>query len=550
MHQFSLLLGMISAFVCFFLFSILLRQRPFRQERVLFALSLFILGFWVIANFLHHFTPSPPVGLSTFQYRAVFSLESLVLAFLLLFGLSHFKGKPLKGRSIAIVVALFSALAAINATGLVIKRGYLAGWTALGSKFAQEEGPLYPLSVSIMGGSGILFVGLLLAKWRRSRGIERYRTSYMLWGFGLYIPAFIVLSGIVPAITGTDVASDYLFALSVIPYALTTYSLTRYRLLDVRIAARRTISHLLAALLFAIPPFFAFATLGDRLMGRTNAAAYLFVGYMGFSMTLVPTTHRFLERVVSRLIFPGLFDVERLVARAARTVIASEDPGQGLEEALLEVTRTLRLEQLIVRIHPDGDTLLEVGWRKWHDGWENLEKWKRLMGALPERKIQAGTDEAAEVTRERPEEEGVRLFRAPLRGLTGICGELVAEKAGGMEPLDLDFLELLSREFGMVVENHLHHLRLLAQLKQLERTQEALARSSRLSEDIVMVTSHELKTPLTILYGLSSVLGCRGTSASPGLEAIRSEAERLRDLADALHMAALGAKGTEPAIQG
>jgi signal transduction histidine kinase len=549
MYQFNMLLGIISALTCFFLFFVLVRQRPPRQDRFFFALSMLVLGFWLIINFLHNFSPSPSVGLTTFQYRAIFSLEGLAVGFLLLFGLSLQRGERLPAKIVFGVLTTALALVALNATGLVIRRGYVVGWTVLGSKFAQEEGPLYPVSVTLMGGGAILFVGLLFAKWRRSRGLERHRLAYMLWGYGTFIPLLITLSGILPAITGTDVASDYLFALSVIPYGMTTYSLIRYRLLDVRLAARRVVSRLLAAALFSLPPFLAFATLGHWLAERPNAAAGIFIGYLSLSVPMAPPVHRLLDKAISRSLFPGLFDPEELAFRATRAVAEEEDPRQGLERALLISARALRLDLLAIRLYLDEGTVLEMGWERRGNRWERADRWTRRVGRFREVSGKAGkeTVDAAPEEGQRaggamPAEGGGISVNLPLLGLKGACGELSAEKRGGMEPLDLDFLDAFSRELGPAVENQHQHLLLLAQLERLERAREALTQSDRLGRDIILVTSHELKTPLTVIYGISSLPWMLGPPG-PDLEAIRREAQQVQALADGFASAALREDG-------
>lgn len=539
MPQFTMLFGLVSTFTCFYLFYTLVRQRPVRQDRIFLALSLFVLGFWVFVNFIHLLIPSPSDALTTFQYRAVFSLESLAVAFLLLFGLAYFKGRALKRRVVAGILAISLILAGLNATGLVIKRGCIAGYTLLGTKYIQEEGPLYPLSVSIMGGGALVFVVLIFLKWRRSRGLERHRSAYILWGFGTYIPVFLFLAGVINAITSHDYFSDYLFALSVIPYWMTAYSLTRFRLLDLRLAARLVISRLSAVILLSLPPFLVLVFLGSWLAERPNTTAVIFIGYLGFSIPLAPPIHRLLERAVSRAVFPGLFDVEAMASMASQAVSTEGDLRKGLESALLTVAETLRLDSLVLRLHPEEETVLELGWLKTYGGWEKVERWRRSQRTSFERPDPSDSI----VIPDGEHEEPYKLFHSPLCGLKGECGLLLAEKRAGLEPLDLDLLTLLSKDLGLAVENQLQHLRLLAQLDRLKRAQEALAQSSRMSGEIVMVASHELKTPLTILYGISTLAMTGKAADQSALEAIRREAEKLRSLTEEFTRTALWKEG-------
>ena len=74
-----------------------------------------------------------------------------------------------------------------------------------------------------------------------------------MMGFGLFLVLALLLVVALPEIMGRDVTSDYIFFLAIVPIAFTAYAILRHRLLDVRLAVRRSLAFLLTLLAFGAP---------------------------------------------------------------------------------------------------------------------------------------------------------------------------------------------------------------------------------------------------------------------------------------------------------
>lgn len=109
---------------------------------------------------------------------------------------------------------------------------------------------MFVLTEAILGGGALI---CLYLKRRRSAGTDRSRATYILAGFGIYIPLAILLALVLPGFMERDVTTQYAYLLAVLPLGITAYALLRHRLLDVRLAVSYTFTYLVALLVFGLP---------------------------------------------------------------------------------------------------------------------------------------------------------------------------------------------------------------------------------------------------------------------------------------------------------
>ena len=109
---------------------------------------------------------------------------------------------------------------------------------------------------------------------------------------------------------------------------------------------------------------------------------------------------------------------------------------------------------------------------------------------------------------EKMEREGL-VACLPIEGPTGNLGVLLVGrkvKRVALDPIDLDFLQQFTERAGLFVENYLLSTYLLTQLEETSKVRKELEKSDRFKTDIITVTSHEFRTPLTIINGFALTL--------------------------------------------
>lgn len=482
-----------------------------------FSASLFFLSCWVICAFINLLPADPSPSLVTWQYRTCYTLITLAAGSFFLFGLGFLKGGSPGKKWLLGVIFLLLVCALLNLLGLTLRQA-----TYSQGIYRQDNGPLYPLFIAwetAFAGGALLLVWL---KRRKSRGIERTRATYILAAFGLFAPLAIVLAAVIPAVMERDVTSDYAVFLTAFPVSLTGYAILRHRLLDVRLAVRRSFSYLLTAILFGAPLIAAFFL--SSYIWKDNPRAYLWVSacWLALAVAFTPAALRRTSRLASRLFFSGLYDEVELLHRFSSAATSRSDIREGIAEGLVTVCDTLGLTGLLVAVPEEasGTRALVLGARR-ENGMVRPVRYvddrpSPLYGPLARailleetRNEPDGKEEGAFL--EEMRKEGL-VAAVPVGGYRDPLGTLLAgEKANrtGLDPMDLEFLFQLAERLSLYIENYRLSMRLLNRVEELGEARKKLEESDRFKTDIINITAHEFRTPLTLLTGFSTALAAR-----------------------------------------
>ncbi|MDI7252792.1 MAG: ATP-binding protein [Actinomycetota bacterium] len=475
-----------------------------------FSLFLVTVSLWLLSGFMDRLFAQPSVLFVTTQYRFAYAVASLAVSFFFLFGLDFYRGLRRGGVLDLSVLSSGFLLFLASLTDLVIRRAEAAS-----GAYLVQYGSLYTLFVvyfAFLGGGGLLCVFL---QWRHSRGMDRWRALYILIGFGLFFLLAFVFTILLPGLMARDVTSDYTFLAVIIPAAFTAYAILRYRLLDVRIAVRRLFAYLFSIALFGVP----LLTLYWLLHGRwpENPALDRAVSFLilAVALGLAPAAREVGYRLASLFLFPGLYDEMELLHRASE-LLTTPDMRTGIRESTRLICERLGLTELMVAIPREiftgkGDWLAGTRRREgelvpFHEISYTGSPLHRLITApVVLEDIAAGRGSSS---LERSMKEAGLVALLPIRGSLGEVGVLlVGHKArGGVEPMDLEFLSRFCERAGIYIENYLLSNYLLTQLEEARKTQRKVEELDSFKADIINVTSHEFRTPITILQGYSMIL--------------------------------------------
>lgn len=529
------------------------RARPGSFLNRTLALGWLFFALWIGVSYSHLLVVDPSSYFLTNMYRVCYFLIVLATGCLFLFALAFLRGGHPGKRTVRFLTAAILALALLNLTGLTLRQV-----VSLKGAFSQENGPLYAVFVlteAVLGGGALLCLEL---KRRRSTGTDRARVTYILAGFAIYIPLAILLALVLPGFMERDVTTEYAYYLTIVPLGATTYAILKHRLLDVRLAMRYTFTYLVALLLFGLPLLSFYLAFSYLWRYDPRIYAGLSASILALAVALTPAALRWSGRLASRLFFSGLYDELELLHQASELITLQDDIRRGVAEAAALVCERMGLRELVAVV-PDsvtegGGTWL-MGARRGKGGVESFVEVAdgdsalyRLRGEtlLLEDRGSVAEDLGQRAAREEMAAAGL-VAAVPLRGPGGIQGTLLAgEKANrlALDPLDLKFLEDFARRIGLFVENHLLSLRLLIRVEELTRAMELLEESDRFKTDIINLTSHEFRTPLTVLQGFTIAMAERfgelkDEQKKEFLSYILHSCRRLQRLVDEFHTISL-----------
>lgn len=314
--------------------AVYLRNPRGKVNKVFFA---FILGVtaWLLSNYLQN----EPVGLplATLFLRIDFAAAPLAACFFLLFCLNFQRVHLLSSRLrelLALSPAL--ALATLSFSDLIVTRIRI-----LDNNINFDLGGLYPLYaiyLFICVGSGCID---LIIKWRSSQGTERMQAFYLLVGF--LLTACIVLP---VNLFSQSVLTIKLFRIAnysfFFPVTFATYSILKYRLMDVRVVMRETTIYLICSLmvlLFGLLLWFPL-TRYSLLPPLVSLSLILIASAAVFRWIQIP-----MRKVANQYFFSSLRQTEEMVRVLSKKLTTLIDQSELVSVFLKTVIDSFQLDK-------------------------------------------------------------------------------------------------------------------------------------------------------------------------------------------------------------
>lgn len=480
------------------------------KTRASFGFSIFAwsLAIWTLA---FYFYEHPFLFSSLIWIKIIYLIVFLVVGSLFYFSFYF----PIKSdRSPFLPLILYSILA--------IPQVWLLLFTDLWVKEVVDK---YWGIATILGPAYIfpsifwsLFTFWAFLKWfkvyRHIKGLGKMQLRYVFFGTLLFIILTIIVDAIIPLITGE---SRYFWLSPVFSLFLAgsaAYAILRYRLMDIRLVLRTGVVYflsiviLIAAVLGAIY-FFSW------LVDYTPNIRLTVIGGVAMAILLlifIPLKDFFLK-LANRYLFKTVYTTQEALqnlSRKATTIIELDKlikevvdtikKAFGLKNVslLLKEKEVFRVKEIIG--FKEGDVL-------------TLTKEKPLLVSLEEKRkplVSEEIEKEGELGNLREKMEEINIFLIlPLfskKELTGlvVLGPKVTNEVYTKE--DLELLETLGSQATIAIEN----AKLYQEVKDLtERVKEQTRNIQALSEmksEFLKIVNHQLRTPVSIIKGLSSML--------------------------------------------
>jgi signal transduction histidine kinase len=524
------------------------RDRKSYIHRTL-ALSLFFAGLWTPSGFAEKIITSPSDSLTAWTYRWAYMTSSLAMAFVVLFALSMYLGRKPPRKYTVPILCCGGILCALSATPLLVESAsYIDNVSTL------YQGPLHFILPAYVAIGIIAIIALFILKYRKSTGIDRAQVRIILLGWGSFIVLAFVLVYILNALSDTGDYTGYAFLLVIIPLLSIYYAIMRLRFLDMRIILRRTGIFLIGALLLSLPVVLTFAILsvvGAETWLERVIVLLVFIAVV----SAAPNVWKTIERFSSRFFFSGIYD-ERLLTNSLTNKLFSESSlPRGLFTVLSDVVANLGLEhaEIVVR----DETGQKRNWRfaleRATQGMEDntVEKEYVLPGWLKEIRETFVTEEEM---RQPKTEANTPIAERMLESGHSACFPLLVENRAigyllcgekssrdALSSTDIHFLESLCSYLGIYIMNYSLSTELAFRFEELESVYEELRESDSFKQEIIDITAHEFRTPVTIIDGFSYTLINRwdrldDETRSVCLDNLRFGCDRLNRLIDKFYV--------------
>ena len=530
-------------------------RNPKAKINQFFFAFVFLLTIWLLSNYLEN----EPVGfrLATLFLQIDFAIAPLFVYFFLLFCLNFQRVHLISSRSRALW-ALCPALilTILSFTDLIVTQiGVLHGTLhfELGRLF-----PLYVIYLLIYGSSGCTD---LIIKWRRARGIERMQVFYLLVGFlttaSVALPVNLFFQPALPVRLFRIANYSFIFIIT-----FTTYSILRYRFMDIRVVIREFTIYLLSSLvvlLFGLL-FWSLLTGYFLLPPLVTLSLILLSGAAVFRYILPPV-----GKVANQYFFSDLRQTEEMVRFLSKKLTTLIDQTELISVFLNTIIDSFKLDKagiILQRETPDYYESKElIGFRRKK---LSLKASSPLIGHLKKIKSAEIKEELTLKIKDGSSKEEtsqlIQLKEEMSKVEAEVClalwskGELggiliLGRKISGRpySEQDLELLETLANQAAIALDNARLHQevknwgkelsrKVKEKSEELKQSQAQLFQSEKLAGigQLAAGIAHEIRNPLgiiaTSLYYLNDVLPEKREDVKRHLEIMGAEINRCESI--------------------
>jgi signal transduction histidine kinase len=497
----------------------------------LFALLTLVMSLWSLANFFA--VNAETTSVATWGVRSVmFFATPLSVVFFLLMHTFPRSTTSISRRALWIWAGLTLLTMAVAISPLLFPTVELIP----GSAPKPTPGPGMILFVPIGVGTIPLGIYFLIRKIRKAKGIEKVQLNFLALGVVAMFALIIPLNFISVNVFNNSSFNKYgpLFTL---PFTLlTTYTIIRHRLMDIRAAIARSLSFsaLIASFfaLYGVILIFAVEPLANRLGLREGVVAA--AGAL-LSVLLARYFQAFLRRLTDRFLFQRQTDYRAALVtigqKLSRT-IQIEEVTKTVLQALENIVRSRRA--IIFLQDPktaEYQPRAAYGAGRFttsipHDN-VIVEHLRHAEGAIVNDELALALEQES-WSAHKEELEAIRTAMdwldasaiVPLFVDTGLIGFIaLGEKLSGQPYLreDVEFLSALAPQAATALENarlYKESLEFGEKLKievknatqELEIANSQLKDLDKAKSEFLSIASHQLYTPLTALRGYLSMM--------------------------------------------
>ncbi|MGB4420595.1 MAG: ATP-binding protein [Candidatus Saccharimonadales bacterium] len=482
----------------------------------LFATCSVLVAVWILSNHIsNNISVDYQIALIANHIVLASSLGSMILLMQFVIGLADVK--HLEKIVDWLLIPLWITFA-MSFTSLI-----LSDIKIQGNVYAITFGPLlYLYALGIFTTISLTAYGLIHGL-LKNKGIKKRQIVTVGYGLLISVPLVTIFAFILPVLTGDFSFTQFgLTPLAIIVIAL-YYSVVKYQLFDIRLAAVRAMAYVLSlATLSAIYYYVAYLVSLVFFKGRVDSSVSISPINIVLALILAfifQPVKRFFDRVTNGIFYKDNYNTDDFFARLNNTLTQTTEIRGLLTKVSYTIEETLKAEQAFFFIYTNADGhYLTAG----TDNHNHIPKHDAIL-------IEQEYDGENDVIVESLLEEGDIIKRMMLSHRIEIILPLIEDgsvigyfclgehKTSGYTSRDTKVLSTISSELIVAIKNALAveeireinrtlQQRINNATRELRATNATLRQLDKVKDEFVSIASHQLRTPLTSVKGYLSMV--------------------------------------------
>ena len=497
---------------------VITRDKKSTQAR-LFGLMIFFICLWIVTNYLTNHTAGYSLVVNDVANRTAFVAGYGIVLAGLMFSYVFPKRREISLFEKICVTVLSLFILILSATDSV------AGHVELDQNkelIFSVGNLLWVYALMFILAVGLLAKNLTLSI-RKERGLRKKQALLLLIAFCSSALLGLSLNVLLPLL-GQDWDTTRLGPIvTVVLVGLVAYTMIKHGLFDIRLAAVRSATYVLALLtLSAIYYFLAYIVSITLFSGEVNSSVSISPVNILLALLLAfifQPIKRFFDKVTNDIFYRDRYDSNEFIARISEVLTTTTDLRGLLQRAATDIGSTFKAEQVFFFVYYNHSHHISAG-TKHHSSLP--EKDAHQLNGYVETK---GKDVI--VTELLPETDTIRRLLMshkvavlmPLMSADVVLGYLALgeQRSSGYTNRDIKVLGTISDELIIAIQNALSvqevkdiniHLqqRIDAATEELRTSNAQLRHLDVTKDEFLSMASHQLRTPLTSVKGYISMV--------------------------------------------
>lgn len=454
------------------------------------------------------------------SYHLVSLSARLNSAFLVLLGFALFYFAyyfPEKTFSLTPVLNFAFTLETFGLITFTLLTLEITGVKLVAGESLTTYGRLYPLFVIhflIYSGSSLL---VLLSKRTKFRGFPRAQIECLLLGLAGALILGVMLHILLPWLFNVY-NLQLLRPLSILVFlGITAYGMVKFRLMDLRLVAARTVSYFFLIFLIGLLMASGLYAFNVLVVGKSIERSQILISILLvlFILFAFPTFSRFFEGISDKIFFKGRYETAALLRKLSMITASTLSLDDLIKNVLGEVSEKMKMTRSSVVLLRDSKVLeVKPAKTKLFSSLSMKKLTDFLKTIKDERKILVFDELREGKIKETFRRFGISLVVPLIAGGEKAGFLLLGEKSSGeiYSSQDIAVLEILGPELAVAIQNasayeeiRRFNITLKNEIeratRELRRANERLRELDKLKDEFLSIATHELRTPMTAVKG-------------------------------------------------